>query len=143
MFRSTFLSICIYIRLDVLNAPKTRRIFLNFFYTCHMLLECLPNTSLIHMDVTFGWSMIIILNMHNKFLEQLNAVPYAPVQPVCSSNTPNAYKIRPVSSLNTQIPIRKTNGMASSQCDRAINIVGLNSSYIEMKSMHILSTMEM
>ncbi|KAG0712531.1 hypothetical protein GWK47_002084 [Chionoecetes opilio] len=45
-----------------------------------MLLECFPNTSRIHMDATFGWSMKIILNMHNKFLELPNAVPYASVR---------------------------------------------------------------
>ena len=45
-----------------------------------MLLECFPNTSRMHMDATFGWSMKIILNMHNKFLELPNAVPYASVR---------------------------------------------------------------
>ena len=32
------------------------------------------------MDATFGWSMTIILNMHNTFLEIPNAVPYASVR---------------------------------------------------------------
>ena len=53
--------------------------FPNVFRTCRMLLECFPNTSRIHTDVTFGWSMGIILNMHNTFLELPNAVPYTSV----------------------------------------------------------------
>ncbi|KAG0710060.1 hypothetical protein GWK47_023570 [Chionoecetes opilio] len=54
--------------------------FPGVFRTCNMLLECFPNTSRIHMDATFGWSMKIIFNMHNKFLELPNAVPYASVR---------------------------------------------------------------
>ena len=51
--------------------------FPDVFRTCRMLLECFPNISRIHMDATFGWSMTIILNMHNTFLDLPNAIPYS------------------------------------------------------------------
>ena len=54
--------------------------FPNVFCTLCILLECFLNTSRIHMDVTFRWSMKIILNMHNTFLELPNAVPCASVR---------------------------------------------------------------
>ena len=54
--------------------------FPNVFRTCRMLLERFPNTSRIHMDATLGWSMTIILNTHNQFLELPNAFPYASVR---------------------------------------------------------------
>ena len=54
--------------------------FPSIFRTCRMLPECFPNTSRIHMDATFRWSMKIILNMHNTFFELPNAVPYASVR---------------------------------------------------------------
>ena len=70
-----------HLHIFISNAPRTRR-------TCRMLLECFPNTSIIHMYATIGWSMKIILNMHNTFLELPNAVPYASVRSRTASMLP-------------------------------------------------------
>ena len=69
-----------HLQIFIPNAPRTRCMLPERFPYMPYAPRILPNTSRIHMDATFGWSMIIILNMHNKLLELPNAVPYASVR---------------------------------------------------------------
>jgi hypothetical protein len=62
------------------NAPRTRRMPSERFPYTPYVPRMLPNTSRIYLQATFGRSMKFILNMRNTFVEQPNAVSYAPVR---------------------------------------------------------------